>query len=88
MLRITSLKCKTAQFFEGPYQGNPMRETAQCEGCGIGYDQAQGQLAPCEYCQSEGRDNVLYCENCHDPHAQEHFSTINQPEPMSAPFGR
>ncbi len=88
MLRITSSKCKTAQFFEGTYQGNPMGNPAQCEGCGMTYEQARGQLASCEYCEAEGLNNV-YCENCHDSHTREHFTAINQqPEPMLAPFPR
>lgn len=60
---------------------------AQCAECGITYDQAQGQLISCEYCEAEGINNV-YCENCHNSHAQEHFNKTQQAEPMLAPFPR
>ncbi len=85
MLRITSSKCKTSQFYDETYQGNPMGVDTQCKGCGITYDQAQGQLMACEYCEANGLDNV-YCKNCHGPHSQEHFNSVSQPEPMLAPF--
>lgn len=87
MLRITSSKCKTSQFFEGQYQGNPMGMATQCAGCGITYDQAQGQLISCEHCEAEGINNA-YCENCHSSHVQEHFNRAQQAEPMLAPFPR
>jgi hypothetical protein len=70
MLRITS------QFFSGRYQGNPMGITTQCSECGRTYDQLQGQLESCEFC------NEPYCDDCINYHERQHTS-----DPKEGPIG-